>query len=64
MKYKLRRHGKKWKIWETQTSQYIAAFSNLPYAQKIHKNLEAGGGFAGRTPRFLTRHRDIIYSTS
>jgi hypothetical protein len=51
--YEVRRHGKKWKIFEVQTNQYIYQANSKWQAIKVQKNLQNGGGFDGHTPTFM-----------
>ena len=51
--YELRRHGQKFKIYETKTSQYIATFGNIEEATNYMYKLNGGSGFKGETPAFM-----------
>lgn len=51
--YEVRRHGKKWKVYEVNTNQYIYAANNKWKAIEVQKNLQSGGGFDGQTPTFF-----------
>ena len=54
-KYTVRRHGNTYKIYESRTKQYIAAYDEKNPAEHICEKLNAGCGFAGNTPTFITR---------
>lgn len=51
--YEVRRHGKKWKIFEVETNQYIYQANNKWKAIEVQRNLQNGGGFKGHTPSFM-----------
>lgn len=51
--YEVRRHGKKWKVYEVSTNQYIFAANNKVRAVEIQKSLQNGSGFNGQTPTFF-----------
>jgi len=52
-KYTVRRHGNTYKIYESRTKQYIAAYDEKNPAEHICEKLNAGCGFAGNTPSFI-----------
>ena len=54
-KYAVRRHGDIYKIYEASTKQYVAAYDEKNPAKHICEKLNAGCGFAGNTPPFITR---------
>ena len=51
--YEVRRHGKKWKVFELSTNQYVFSANNKWKAIQVEKNLQSGGGFNGHTPTFF-----------
>lgn len=51
--YELRRHGTKFKIYESMTKQYIATFANKDMAVDYLYKLNGGSGFQGETPAFI-----------
>lgn len=51
--YELRRHGKKYKIYEEKTAQYIATFKDKDEAVNYLYKLNGGTGFKGETPVFF-----------
>ena len=53
MKYTVRRHGKKYKVYEVENKRYIIILEDKDRANKIVKNLNKGGAFAGNIPRFM-----------
>ena len=55
MKYEIRRHGKKYKIYEIPTKQYIHYTYNSRDAKDMCNSLNRGSGFDGNTPAFLAR---------
>jgi len=71
-KYTVRRHGDIYKIYESSTKQYVAAYGEKDPADHTCEKLNAGGGFAGNTPPFITtttpridsRDRDIDDQTA
>ena len=54
-KYTVRRHGDIYKIYESSTKQYVAAYGEKDPADHLFVKLTAGCGFAGNTPSFITR---------
>jgi len=54
MKYTVRRHGKKYKVYEVENKRYIIILEDKDRANKIVKNLNRGGAFAGNIPKFMT----------
>ena len=53
MKYSTRRHGKCYKIFETESKRYITWSLNKKKIDAITANLNAGGGFDGSIPGFF-----------
>ena len=54
-KYTVRRHGDIYKIYESSTKQYVAAYGEKDPADHTCEKLNAGCGFAGNTPSFIAR---------
>lgn len=52
--YELRRHGKRYKIYENKTKRYIAVTSSESEAKDIFTKLNNGSAFEGNTPSFFT----------
>jgi len=59
-KYTVRRHGAIYKIYEPSTEQYVAAYNEKDLAYQVCEKLNAGCGFAGVTPPFITRNTPRI----
>ena len=53
MKYTVRRHGDKFKVYEVKNKRYIITLDTRNKANKIAKNLNAGGGFEGDIPKYM-----------
>lgn len=53
MKYTVRRHGSKFKVYEVENKRYIITLRSKDKANKIVKNLNAGGGFEGDIPKYM-----------
>lgn len=55
MNYEVRRHGKRYKIYEIPTKQYITYYWEKQKAEDVCRNLNNGGGFDGNTPTFMIK---------
>jgi len=55
MKYEVRRHGKKYKIYEIPTKQYIHYSWSRVSAEELCRSLNKGSGFDGNTPPFFVK---------
>jgi len=55
MNYEIRRHGKKYKIFEIPTKQYIQHFYKSQDAKEVCNALNRGSGFDGNTPSFFAK---------
>lgn len=53
MKYQMRRHGKIFKVYETDTKRYLCYGTKQAQVRAIVDNLNNGGGFAGEIPQFM-----------
>jgi hypothetical protein len=51
--YQIKKNGRDWDIYETQTEQVIETCSSVLEAQIVKTHLNRGGGFAGWTPMFM-----------
>ena len=53
MKYTVRRHGSKFKVYEVENKRYIITLRSKDKAYMITKNLNKGGGFEGEIPNYM-----------
>ena len=53
MKYTVRRHGDKFKVYEVKNKRYIITLDTRNKANRIAKNLNSGGGFEADIPKFM-----------
>lgn len=56
MNYEVRRHGRKYKIYEIPTKQYIQQYWEKYKADEICEKLNNGSGFDGNTPAFFCQN--------
>lgn len=51
--YKILEQNNEFKVYESQTEQFICAFPNKNKAKERVKHFNLGGGFDGWTPSFM-----------